>query len=287
MLSEHLILCHPLLFLPSIFASIFSKGVGSLHQVYWSFSFSISPSTEYSVLISFRINWFDHLAIQGTLKSLPRHHYLKASILQLGLLMAQLSHLCLTTGKTIALAKGTFVGKVISLLFNMLSRQMSPWEQEMATHSRILTWRSPWKEVPSGLWSMGSQRIGHEWATRHRQVSAPSPRPEESLLDQRHGPALLGTGRQLEVELGKPCLLKGEIDYSHTVFWTPTQVISWKCLKEPYLETLKVPKSVNCCQVDYYAVFFFPFFMAIPCDLWNWLLDKRLSPGPRSEIPKF
>ena len=90
---------------------------------YWSFNFSISPSNEYSGLISFRIDWLDHLAVQGTLKSLLQHHSLKASILQRSAFcMVRLSHLYVTTGKTIALTRWTFVGKVMSLLFNMLSR---------------------------------------------------------------------------------------------------------------------------------------------------------------------
>ena len=125
--SNHLILCHSLLLLPSIFPTIgvFSSEL-ALHirwPKYWSFSFSISPSNEYSGLISFRIDWFDLLALQGTLKSLLQHHNLKASILQcLAFFMVQLSHLYMTTGKTIALSIWNFVGKVTSLLFNMLSR---------------------------------------------------------------------------------------------------------------------------------------------------------------------
>ena len=99
--------------------------VRSLHQVakYWSFSFSISPSNEHSGLISLRMDWLDLLAVQGTLKSLLQHHSSKASILQCSaFFMVQLSHQGMTTGKTIALTRGTFVGKVMSLLFNMLSR---------------------------------------------------------------------------------------------------------------------------------------------------------------------
>ena len=125
--SNHLILCHPLLLLPSIFPSIrvFSKEP-VLHirwPKYWSFSFSISPSNEYSGLISFRTDWFDLLAVQGTLKSLFQQHSSKASILQHSVVfMVQLSHSYVTTGKTIALTKWTFVSKVMSLLFNMLTR---------------------------------------------------------------------------------------------------------------------------------------------------------------------
>ena len=127
MLSDHLILCHPLLLLPSIFPSIrvFSNE-SALHirwPKYWSFSFSISPSNEYSGLISFRIDCLDLLAVQGTLKSLLQHHSSKASILWCSaFFMVQLSHPYMTTGKTIALTICTFVSKVISLLFNMLFR---------------------------------------------------------------------------------------------------------------------------------------------------------------------
>ena len=124
--SNHLILCCPLLLLPSIFPSIrvFSKELALQIRwpKYWSISLSISPSNEYSGLISFRIDWFDLLAIQGTLESLLQHHSSKASILwHSAFLMVQLSHPCMTTGKTIALTRWTFVGKVMSLLFNMLS----------------------------------------------------------------------------------------------------------------------------------------------------------------------
>ena len=125
--SNHLIPYRPLLLLPSVFPSIrvFSNE-STLHirwPNYWSFSFSISPSSEYSRLISFRIGWLDLLAVQGILKSLIQHHSLKASILQCSaFFMVQLSHLYMTTGKIIALMRQTFVGKVMSLLFNALSR---------------------------------------------------------------------------------------------------------------------------------------------------------------------
>ena len=124
--SNYLILCCPLLLLPSIFPSIrvFSNE-STLHMrwpKYWSFSFSISPSCEHPGLISFRMDWLDLLAVQGTLKSLLQHHRSKASILwHLAFFTVQLSHPYMTTGKTIALTRWTFVGKVISLLFNMLS----------------------------------------------------------------------------------------------------------------------------------------------------------------------
>ena len=126
--SGHLILCCPLLLLPSILPSIrvFSKD-SVLHirwpKYYWSFSFSISPSNEYSGLISLRTDWFDLLALQGTLKSLLQHHTSKASILLCSVFfVVQLSHPYMTTGKTMALTRWMFVGKVMSLLFNMLSR---------------------------------------------------------------------------------------------------------------------------------------------------------------------
>ena len=123
---NHLILCYPLLLMPSTFPSIrvFSNESALCIRwpTYWSFSFSNSPSNEYSGLISFRIDWFD-LAVQGTFKSLFQHHSLKASVLwHSAFFMVQLSHPYMTTGKTIALTMWTFVSKVISLLFNMLSR---------------------------------------------------------------------------------------------------------------------------------------------------------------------
>ena len=123
--SNHLILCRPLLLLPSIFPNIRVFSSESVLHIRWPkyWSFSISPSNEYSGLISFRADWLDLLAVQGTLKSLLQHHSSKASILQRSaFFMVQLSHPYMPTGKTIALAKWTFVGKVMSLLFNMVSR---------------------------------------------------------------------------------------------------------------------------------------------------------------------
>ena len=124
--SNHLILCHPILFLPSIFPSIrvFSNESALCIRwpQYWSFSFSISPFNEYSGLISFRMGWLDLLTVRGTLKSLHQHHSSKASILQhSAFFIVQLSHPYMTTGKTIVLTRRTFVGKVMSLLFSMLS----------------------------------------------------------------------------------------------------------------------------------------------------------------------
>ena len=125
--SNHLIFCHPLLLLPSMFPSIrvFSNESALCIRwpKYWSFSFGISPSNEYSGLISFRMDWLDLLAVQGTLKSLLQHHSSKAPILQCSaFFIVQLSHPSMTTRKTIALTRWTFVGKVMSLLFTMLSR---------------------------------------------------------------------------------------------------------------------------------------------------------------------
>ena len=138
--SNHLILCLPLLLSPSVFECLLQKHRSAVgcHSIrvfsnesvlrvrwpkYWSFSFSISPSNEYSGLISFRIDWLDLLAVQGTLKSLLQHHTSKALILQCSaFFIVQLSHPYMTTGKTIALTRWTFVDKVMSLLFNILSR---------------------------------------------------------------------------------------------------------------------------------------------------------------------
>ena len=125
--SNHLILCHPLPFPPSIFLTIRVSSSESVLCIrwskYWSFSFSISPSSECSGLISFRMDWLDLLEVQGTLKCLLQHHSSKVSILQCSaFFIVQLSHPYITTGKTIVLTRWTFVGKVMSLLLNMLSR---------------------------------------------------------------------------------------------------------------------------------------------------------------------
>ena len=146
--SNHLIFCLPLLLLPSIFPSIrvFSNEP-VLHirwPKYWSFSFSISPSNEYSGLISFRVDWLDLIAIQGTLKSLLQHHIPKASILQCSaFFIVQFSHPYMTTGKTIDLIRWTFVDKIMSLLFNMLSRLVINF---LPRNKRLLiSWlQSPW-----------------------------------------------------------------------------------------------------------------------------------------------
>ena len=125
--SNHLIFCCPLLLLPSIFLSIKVFSSESILHIrwseYWSFSFIISPSNKYSGLISFRMDWLDLLAVQGILKGLLQHHSSKVSILWgSAFFIVQLSHPYMTTGKTVALTRLTFVGKVMSLIFNMLSR---------------------------------------------------------------------------------------------------------------------------------------------------------------------
>ena len=148
--SSHLILCCPLLLLPPIPLSIrvFSNE-SALHMrwpKYWSFSFSISPSTEYPRLISFRMDWMDLLAVQGTLKSLLQHHSSKASIFQCSaFLTVQLSYPYMTTGKTIALTRWTFVGKVMFLLFNMLYRLIITF---LPRSKRLLI---SWLQSPSGV----------------------------------------------------------------------------------------------------------------------------------------
>ena len=140
--SNHLILCRPLLLSPSIFPSIRIFSNESVLCIrwpqYWSFSFSISPSNEYSGLISFRMDWLDLLAFQGTLKSFPQHHSSKASILRCSaFFIVQLSHPYMTTGKTIALTIRTFAGKVMSLLFNMLSRVVIAFPLRSKCHNFI------------------------------------------------------------------------------------------------------------------------------------------------------
>jgi len=148
--SNHHILCHLLLLLPSIFPSIrvFSSE-SALHirwSKYWSFSFNISPSNEHSGLISFRMDWLDLLAVQETLKSHLQHHSSKASILQRStFFIVQISHPCTITGKTIALTRRTFVSKVMSLLFNMLSRLVIMF---LPRSKHLLI---PWLQSPSAV----------------------------------------------------------------------------------------------------------------------------------------
>ena len=159
--SSHLILCHPFLLPPSIFPSIrvFSSELALCIRwtKYWSFSFSISPSSEYLGLISFRMDWLDLLAVQGTLKSLLQHHSSKASILRCSaFFMVQPSYPCMTTGKNIALTRWTFVGKVMSLLFNMLSRfviAFLPRSQHLSIS---------WIQSPSAaIWEPKGKKIFH------------------------------------------------------------------------------------------------------------------------------
>ena len=157
--SNHIILCRLFLLPPSIFNLPMSQFF-IRRPKYWSFSFSISPSNEYSELISFRMNWLGLLAVQGTLKSLLQRHSSKASILQhSAFFIVQLSHSYMTTTKTIALTRQTFVGKVMFLLFNMLSRLVM--EKAMATHSSTLAWKIPWMEESGRLRSMGSLSVEH------------------------------------------------------------------------------------------------------------------------------
>ena len=148
--SSHLILCCPLLLLPSILPSIRVFSNESVLHIrwpkYWNFSFSISPANEYSGQTSFRMDWLDLLAFQGTLKSLLQHHSSKASILQRSaFFLVQLSHPYTTTGKTIALTRWTFVSKVLSLLFNMLSRLVRAF---LPRSKRLLI---SWLQSPSAV----------------------------------------------------------------------------------------------------------------------------------------
>ena len=162
---NHHILCCPLLLLPSIFPSITGFSNESTLLIrwpkFWSFSFNISPSNEHPGVISFRMDWLDLLTVQGTLESLLQHHSSKASILwHSPFFTIQLSHLYMTYGKTIALTRWTFVGLVMSLLFNMLSRLVT--EKAMASHSNTLDWKITWMEEPGRLQSMGSLRVGQD-----------------------------------------------------------------------------------------------------------------------------
>ena len=147
---NHLLLCCPLLLLPSIFPSIRVFSNESAFPIrwpeYWSFSFNISPSNEHPGLVSFRMDWLDLLVVQGTLKSFLQHHSSKASILQCSaFFIVQLSYPYMTTGKTIALTRQTFVGKVMSLLFNMLYRLV------IAFHPRSKCLLTSWLQSPSAV----------------------------------------------------------------------------------------------------------------------------------------
>ena len=148
--SNNLILCPPLFFAPSVFPTIRGFSNESVHRMrwpkYWSFSFNISPSNEYLGLISFRMDWLDLLAVQGTLKSFLQHHSLKASVLQQSaFFMVQISNQYITTGKTIALTRQTLVGKVMSVLFNMLSRLIITF---LPRNKRLLI---SWLQSPSAV----------------------------------------------------------------------------------------------------------------------------------------
>ena len=174
MSSNHLILGRPLLLPPLIFPSIRVFSNESALRIrwpeYWSFSFSTSPSNEYSGLISFIIDWFGLLGVQGTLKSLLQHHISKASILlHSALLMVQLSHPYMTTGKTIALTIGTFVCKVMSLLFNMLSR----FAIDFLPRSELLL--ISWLQSPSSDFGAQENKVSHCFhfspSVRHKVMS--------------------------------------------------------------------------------------------------------------------
>ena len=170
--SSHLILCHPLLLLPSLFPNIrIFSNESALHirwPKYWSFSFNISPSNEHPGLISFRMDWLDLLAVQGTLKSLLQHHSSKASIFQCSaFFIVQLSHPYMTTGKTTALTRWTFVSNVISLLFNKLFRLVITFLPR--SKSLLITWlQSPLavilepQKITSATVSTVSPSICHE-----------------------------------------------------------------------------------------------------------------------------
>ena len=177
--SDHLILCRPLLLLPSIFPSIRVFSNESVLCIrwpqYWSFSFNISPSYEDPGLISFRMDWLDLLAVQGTLKSLLQHHSSKASILQhSAFFTVQLSHPYMSTGKTVALTRWTFVGKVKYLLFNMLSRLIIAFLVRRK-HLLIL-----WQQSPSAA-------ILEPQKTKSDTVSTVSPSISHEMMGPDHG----------------------------------------------------------------------------------------------------
>ena len=158
--SSHLILCHPLLLLPPIPPNIRVFSSESVLLImwpkYWSFSFNISPSNKHPGQISFRMDWLDLLAVQGTLKSLLQHHSSKASILQhSAFFIVQLSHPYMTIGKTIALTRQTFVGKVMSLLFNMLSRLVMTF---LPRSKRLLI---SWLQSPSAVILSPQNKVCH------------------------------------------------------------------------------------------------------------------------------
>ena len=161
---RHFILCCPLLLLSPILPSImvfFNESTLRMRwPKYWSFSFSIIPSKEHPGLISFRMDWLDLLVVQGTLKSLLQHHSSKASILQCSAFFSPTLTSIHDYWKNYSLTRQTFVGKVISLLFNMLSRFVM--EKAMAPHPSTLAWKIPWTEEPGRLQSMRSLRVRHD-----------------------------------------------------------------------------------------------------------------------------
>ena len=178
--SNHLIFCHPLLSLPSIFPSIRVFSSESVLYIrwakYWSFSFSISPSNDYLELISFRMDWLDLLAVQGILKSLLQHHSSKASVLRcLAFFMVHLSHPYMTTGKTIALIRWKFVGKVMSLPFNALTRFLlvffhgaSIFEFHGCSHH--LQWFLSLRKSPAFLSRSRGPEITRQWYIKQRLI---------------------------------------------------------------------------------------------------------------------
>ena len=177
--SNHLSLCHPLLLLPSIFPSIRIFSNESVLHIrwpkYWSFSFGVSPSSEYSGLISFRTDWLDLLAVQGMLKSLLQHLSSKASILWCSaLFMVQLSHPHMTTGKTVALTRRTFVGKVMSLSFNMLPWLIIAFFQGASSFE----FHHPWWFLSPRNWNLPPIRRLH-WRESN-MTALPSPSEQSS-----------------------------------------------------------------------------------------------------------
>ena len=176
--SSPLILCYPLLLLPSIFPSTrISSNESALcikWPKYWSFSFNISPSNEHRGLISFRMDWLDLLAVQGTLKSLLQHHTSKASVLWCSaFFIVQLSHPYMTTGKTIALTRWTFVGKLMSLLFNMLSRLVIT--SLPRSRHLLISWLQSFSSVQFSHSVVSDSLRPHE--SQHARPPCPSPTP--------------------------------------------------------------------------------------------------------------
>ena len=189
--SNHLILCYPLVLLPSIFPRIkgfFNESVLRIRwPKYWSFSFSISPSNEYSGLISFRIDWLDLLAVQETLKSSLKHHRSKVSILWCSaFFIVQLSHPNMTTGKTIALTTWTFVGKIMFLLFNMLSRFVVAFLPRNK-HLWILWLQSPtavFMSIYLGPHWSWTKKVSHFYILIHWKYAFPKSKNTNNLLSK-------------------------------------------------------------------------------------------------------